>query len=105
MNSDVHLQLHQAMADSADDLIDLHRRLVQIPSVNQGDGSSAREDEVAAVAADFLSHRDVSLRIVESAPGRANLLARTGEVSMAGSSRSDGGRSCCRFEDLVRGLR
>jgi acetylornithine deacetylase/succinyl-diaminopimelate desuccinylase-like protein len=71
-----HRQLHAAMTERRDVLLDLHRDLVRIPSVNAGDGSSARETEVAECAAAFLRAEGVEAEIVEGAPGRGNLLAR-----------------------------
>lgn len=68
-------EIHQSMTARGEELLELHRRLVQVPSVNRGDGSSAREDEVARVAAEYLRSCGVESRIVESAPGRGNLLA------------------------------
>jgi acetylornithine deacetylase/succinyl-diaminopimelate desuccinylase-like protein len=64
------------MSDREEELLDLHRELVRIPSVNRGDGSSARETEVATTLATYLNRAEIESRIVESAPGRGNLLAR-----------------------------
>jgi len=63
------------MSTREDELIALHRALVQVPSINWGDESSAREIEVARVAGDYLNEHGVDSRTVESAPGRGNLLA------------------------------
>lgn len=75
-NDHFHRQLHRMMKDAETELIDLHSGLVRIPSVNWGDGSSARETEVAEYAAAYLEPYGIPCRIVESAPGRGNLLAR-----------------------------
>lgn len=67
------------MREREAELIDLHRRLVQVPSINRGDGSSADETLVAQVAGEYLRSAGgagIEYRIVESAPGRGNLLAR-----------------------------
>jgi acetylornithine deacetylase/succinyl-diaminopimelate desuccinylase-like protein len=71
-----HRQIHAAMLERRGHLLDLHRDLVSIPSVNRGDGSGARETEVAECAANFLRAEGIEAEIVESAPGRGNLLAR-----------------------------
>lgn len=63
------------MKENQAELLDLHRSLVQIASVNRGDGSSARETEVARCLAGYLAPAGVSSRIVEGAPERGNLLA------------------------------
>lgn len=64
------------MTERAEELFDLHKALVEIPSVNHGDGSSARETEVARCLAAYLENEAIDLRVVESAPGRGNLLAK-----------------------------
>lgn len=64
------------MLERENELFELHRLLVRIPSVNWGDGSNAREAEVASALADWLRPGGVESRVVESAPGRGNLLAR-----------------------------
>lgn len=63
------------MKENQAELFELHRALVQIPSVNWGDGSSARETEVARCLVGYLTPAGVSSRIVEGAPERGNLLA------------------------------
>lgn len=85
----MHDLLRADMHARKNELIELHRRLVQIPSVNRGDGSPARETEVAQFAADYLKPSQISTRIAESAPGRGNLLA---ECTLgAGTRPSSGG--------------
>lgn len=74
--ADVHLTLQADMATRSGELLELHRRLVQVPSVNWGNGSSAREDEVAAVAGAYLKPFGVEGRVASGAPGRGNFLAR-----------------------------
>lgn len=64
------------MMEREEELFELHKKLVEIPSVNHGDGSSARETEVATCLAAYLEREGIDLRVVESAPGRGNLLAK-----------------------------
>lgn len=86
-NTEAHATLFSAMSESADELLELHRSLVQIPSVNRGDGSSADEDKVAEAAASYLHNAGIESRIVAGAPGRANLLASLpGKTSPEGKS-------------------
>lgn len=74
-SEEAHARLDAAMAAAEAELIDIHRRIVQVPSVNWGDGSSAREDAVCAVMAEYLGGAGIASRVRESAPGRANLMA------------------------------
>ncbi len=82
-SSSLHAELHEAMTLAESELIALHRRIVQVPSVNFGDGSSAKEDAVAAVMGDYLNGHGISARTAQGAPGRANLLARIPAKSAA----------------------
>lgn len=84
--SDPHALLHADLVSAEAELIAIHRDLVRVASVNRGDGSSARETEVCAVMDRYLDDPRVERRVVESAPGRGNLLARLpGVVGPAGS--------------------
>ncbi len=78
--NELHASLHREMSKREDELIALHRRIVSVPSVNRGDGSSAREDEVAAVMCDYLSPLGIENRTTEGSPHRANFLARHGDA-------------------------
>lgn len=71
-----HELLHRAMLERENELFDLHKSLLGIPSVNHGDGTSARETEVASCLASYLEREGIDLRVIESAPGRGNLLAK-----------------------------
>ena len=64
------------MITATEDVIDLCRDLIRIPSVNHGDGSGPGERAAAEFVAAALSDVGVEPRIVESAPGRASVLAR-----------------------------
>lgn len=84
---------HQAFLDTLksqarlreNELIELHRSLVRIPSINWGKGRAQGEADVARCAQDYLTQAPIESDLVESAPGRANLLARWG---------SKGGPAC-----------
>ena len=72
--------VYQYLHDHQSELIELHRSLVRIPTVNRGDGSCADESKLARVAADFLKIHGIESEIVEGIPGRGNLLAQTGSA-------------------------
>ncbi len=80
----LHDELARWMQSRAGQLLELHRRLVQVPSVNAGDGGPAGEDEVARVAGSFLTEAGIAWRLGEGSPGRANLLAAIGAAEPAG---------------------
>ncbi len=61
--------------DCYDDLLNLHRELIRIPSVNTGVMPTGNETEAADYAAQWLAQDGISTEIVESAPGRGNLIA------------------------------
>lgn len=84
----LHSKLDDAMRAAEDELIAIHRRIVQVPSVNFGDGSSAREDEVARVMTEILQAAGMNCRTVESASGRANFLASSRGADTAKAERS-----------------
>ena len=50
----IHHQIRAAFGEREGELVDLHRRLVAIPTVNRGDGTSAEESRVAASAAEYI---------------------------------------------------
>ena len=62
--------------DPREEVVDLCRDLVRIPSVNRGDGSGPGERAVAEHVAALLAEVGLDPEIVESEPGRANVLAR-----------------------------
>ena len=57
------------------DAIRMCRELIQIPSVNFGDGKGD-EKEVAEYVVKQLSEVGIESKIYESAPGRCNVIAR-----------------------------
>lgn len=78
MDESIHDSIQAEMIAREGELIELHRRLVRIQTINRGDGASANEDKFAIEAAEYLEGRSIVSRQVESAPGRANLLAEIG---------------------------
>ncbi|GAA3563454.1 M20/M25/M40 family metallo-hydrolase [Amycolatopsis ultiminotia] len=58
------------------DVVQLCADLIRFDTTNHGGGNSAGEREAAEYVAEFLGRHGVSARILESAPGRANVLAR-----------------------------
>jgi acetylornithine deacetylase/succinyl-diaminopimelate desuccinylase-like protein len=61
--------------DLVDETIRICRELIQIPSVNYGDGKG-NEKEVADLVVQLLKEVGIESRIYESAPGRCNVIAR-----------------------------
>ena len=61
--------------DLVDETIRICRELIQIPSVNYGDGKG-NEKEVADHVVQLLKEVGIESRIYESAPGRCNVIAR-----------------------------
>ncbi|RJQ87639.1 M20/M25/M40 family metallo-hydrolase [Amycolatopsis panacis] len=58
------------------DVVGVCADLIRFDTTNHGGGDAAGEREAAEYVADFLGRYGVSARIVESAPRRANVLAR-----------------------------
>lgn len=79
MNQSLHESLASALREREDELIELHRALVAIPTVNRGPGDCDGERPLAECAADYLKQAGVTSRIVESEPRRASLLAECGD--------------------------
>ena len=79
------------MSEREEELIELHRALVRLPTINWGEGRSAREHLFCAFAADWLAQRGIASRTVEHAAERGNLLAEigTGERRILLMSHSD----------------
>ena len=69
---------------SADEIMSVHRDLVSIPSVNTGFMPTGNETPVCEYARDLLARDGISAEILESAPGRGNLLCRI-TASMGGA--------------------
>lgn len=66
----------EPVAPSDDSVVTLCRDLIRIPSVNAGDGSGPGERAAAEYVAAVLDGLGASPQVVESAPTRANVLAR-----------------------------
>ena len=62
--------------ESLDILVGLHRELVRIPSVNTGVMPTGNESDVAEYAKSWLNQEQIQADILESAPGRGNLIAK-----------------------------
>ena len=59
-----------------DEILSLEQALVRIPSVNTGSMPTGDETPVCEYARDRLAEEGIHSRILESAPGRGNLIAR-----------------------------
>ena len=68
-----------------DEILSVHRDLVGIPSVNTGFMPTGNETPVCEYARDLLARDGVSAEILESAPGRGNLIS-----GLEGASGSPG---------------
>lgn len=84
MTSSLHDQIQSFLSQREPELIDIHRAIVRVPTINRGDGTSAEETQCARVCADYLGEAGITSEIAEGVPGRGNLLAESGE----GSERS-----------------
>ncbi len=62
--------------DPRDEVVTICRELIRIPSVNRGDGSGPGERAAAEYVAGLLAEVGLEPRIIEAAPGRANVVAR-----------------------------
>jgi acetylornithine deacetylase/succinyl-diaminopimelate desuccinylase-like protein len=65
------------------DVVDVCANLIRFDTTNRGDGDSEGERDAAEFVAGLLSGAGVEAKILESAPGRANIVAR-----IPGSDRS-----------------
>ncbi len=66
-----------AQVDSLrDEIIALEQSLVKIPSVNTGFMPTGDETPVCEYVKDFLAEDGIDSEILESAPGRGNIIAR-----------------------------
>ncbi len=67
------------------EIIALEQALIQIPSVNTGTMPTGNETIVCNYIRDWLARDDVHAEILESAPGRGNIIARLeGQSKKAG---------------------
>ena len=58
-----------------DEIIALNQALVRIPSVNTGSMPTGNETEVCQYVRQWLAEDGIESEILESAPGRGNLIA------------------------------
>lgn len=80
MSNNIHERIAQVFSENENQLIELHRALVRVPTINTGDGVSAQETRLTAVAAKWLAENaGIESRELEGVPGRANLIAEAGE--------------------------
>jgi succinyl-diaminopimelate desuccinylase len=66
---------------SADEVVELTRALVRIPSVYRPDDPAANEAEVAAFVETWFTREGLPIEVQEVAPGRPNVLSWLGEKS------------------------
>ena len=67
------------------EIVELEQALVRIPSVNTGSMPTGNETAVCEYARDWLAQDGINAEILESAPGRGNLIARMeGRSAQAG---------------------
>lgn len=71
-------RLFDLVDQSSDELIELHRTLVQTPTVNTGAADSGNEIAACRVLAETLDVAGIAYQILESAPTRGNLIAHMG---------------------------
>lgn len=77
--------LLQQVDQAQDEIVALEQDLVRIPSVNTGFMPTGNETEVCKYIRDWLARDGIQCEILESAPGRGNLIAR-----LEGRSRQAG---------------
>src|SRR5699024_9237618 len=65
--------------DPTSEVLQICRDLVRIDTTNYGDGSGPGERKAAEYVAASLDEVGITSQIMESAPGRASLIARWGE--------------------------
>ena len=62
--------------DIHDEIITLEQDLVKIPSVNTGKMPTGNETQVCEYIHKWLKKHDISSEIIESVPGRGNIIAK-----------------------------
>jgi len=72
-------ELFQAAEKCQDELVAFHRDLVKIPTINTGIMSTGSETEACKFIQRKLAAEGIEAEILESAPGRGNLIAKIGE--------------------------
>ncbi len=84
MNEDQTIQRLFATVDqAADELVALHQALVRIPTVNTGAPDSGNELAACQLLAGRMQAEGIAYEILESAPGRGNLVATRGSRQRA----------------------
>ncbi|MDF1514828.1 MAG: M20/M25/M40 family metallo-hydrolase [Anaerolineae bacterium] len=71
-------ELMAAVEAAEDELVDLHRRLVRIPSINTGAPDSGNETAVCQVLEEVFAREGIASTTLESAPTRGNIVAHIG---------------------------
>ncbi len=71
-------KLMAAVDEATDELVDLHRQLVRIPSVNTGAPDSGNEIEVCQLLEKVFAREGIASTTLESAPTRGNIVAQIG---------------------------
>jgi acetylornithine deacetylase/succinyl-diaminopimelate desuccinylase-like protein len=72
--------LFKAAADCEGELVEFHRDLVKIPTINTGIMPTGNETEACKFVQRKLAAEGIDAEILEAAPGRGNLIARLGDV-------------------------
>ncbi len=70
--------LMTAVEQATDELVDLHRQLVRIPSVNTGAPDSGNETAVCQLLEEVFTREGIPSTTLESAPERGNIVAHIG---------------------------
>ena len=70
--------LMTAVEEATDELVDLHRQLVRIPSVNTGAADSGNETAVCQLLEEVFAREGIASTTLESAPGRGNIVTHIG---------------------------
>jgi acetylornithine deacetylase/succinyl-diaminopimelate desuccinylase-like protein len=77
---DAELQnLMMEVEKATDALVDLHQKLVRIPTVNTGASDSGNETEICRFLEGVFTSEGIPSTTLESAPGRGNIIAHIGD--------------------------
>ncbi|MBM9459028.1 M20/M25/M40 family metallo-hydrolase [Nocardioides sp. zg-536] len=80
---------HAPRPDVAAEVVDLCRDLIRIDTSNYGDTEGPGERKAAEHVAALLDEVGITAEVIETAPGRANVLARWGGEPRGGAPRED----------------
>src|SRR5674476_132180 len=72
---------HDIAYEPATEVVEICRELIRIDTSNFGDDSGPGERKAAEYVASSLAEVGIESEIIESAPGRANVVARWGDQS------------------------